>query len=196
MRSFLSGKEPDWTGQSYFNKKRRSELCVRLFCCIFEAYMGSAREKESPVRPEGKRTRKPESIEIYKRNKYEIRIQFIHVENTDIFRGFRRHETALHDPRRIARRGRHYGRMVSYIRSLCDESSGSKDQPRLSGCRFLLYSVRFCHWLCLRRPLENDDREGFHQTQGHTPSPDGRHGGCDWGGHVLFRDVRCGTLRR
>lgn len=42
--------------------------------------MGSAREKESPVRPEGKRTRKPESIEIYKRNKYEIRIQFIHVE--------------------------------------------------------------------------------------------------------------------
>ena len=89
--------------------------------------MGSAREKESPVRPEGKRMRKPESIEIYKRNKYEIRIQFIHVENTDIFRGFRRHETALHDPRRIARRGRHYGRMVSYIRKTATSSARSAD---------------------------------------------------------------------
>lgn len=150
---FFREKSRIGPAKAILTKKRRSELCVRLVCCIFEAYMGSAREKESPVRPEGKRMRKPESIEIYKRNKYEIRIQFIHVENTDIFRGFRRHETALHDPRRIARRGRHYGRMVSYIRSLCDESFGSKDQPRLSGRRFLLYSVRFCHWICLRRPL-------------------------------------------
>ena len=118
-----------------------------------------------------------------------------HVGNKSLCGGICRYETPLQHTRRIARRSGADGRLVSRVRSLCDKSRRSENQPRLSGRRFLLHPVGVRDRLRLRRPVETNDGKGVCHATVHPSASDGGNRRGDRGRHVLLSGLlRMGRL--